>query len=160
MRRTFGLFALPFLFAAPGSLSALDLTPRGVEARAGASAGPDQFHLGFQSTIGGGDRLVARPSLDLGLGNGIRLVSLNGDVLYRLPASGSLRPFLGGGPALVLSDVTDGVGEAEGWNAALAAHLLAGLEWSPTGAGRSYLFEARGGFGDTTDLKLTVGIRF
>lgn len=103
---------------------------------------------------------MARPSVDLGLGNGIRLVSLNGDVLYRFSATGSLRPFLGGGPALVLKDVTDGVGEAEGWNAALAAHLLAGLEWSPAGAGHSYLLESRGGFGDTADLKLTIGIRF
>jgi hypothetical protein len=75
-------FAL-LLVLVSGSASALDLTPRDVHLRAGFSLKPDQFHAGVQARIGSTERIVFRPSLDLGLGNGVTLVTLNGDVLYR-----------------------------------------------------------------------------
>ena len=69
--------------------------------------------------------------------------------------SKSHRPFVGGGPGLNLVDVTSGVGEARGLEAKLAGSLVAGLA-----RGRHALIEARIGFGDTPQLKLTVGLWF
>jgi hypothetical protein len=154
-------FAL-LLVLVSGSASALDLTPRDVHLRAGFSLTPDQFHAGVQARIGSTERIVFRPSLDLGLGNGVTLVTLNGDVLYRFEREGRLRPFLGGGPALAFVDVTDGVGESDGVEVELAGHVVGGFHWVPSksGGGLRYLVEARGGFGDTPDFKLSLGIAF
>jgi hypothetical protein len=92
----------------------------------------------------------------------VRLLSLNGDVLYRFDRTKRLQPFLGGGPALSLVDVTNGVGESEGVTAHLAGHVVTGLHWlpAPGKGGRRHLVEARAGFGDTPDFKLTLGIAF
>jgi hypothetical protein len=162
MSRSTGLAALAFALATPATAPALDLTPRDLHARAGFNLNPDQLHLGVQAAIGSPGRVGLRPSLDLGLGNSVRLLSLNGDVLYRFDRRRRLRPFLGGGPALNLVDVTDGVGESDGLTAELAGHAVAGLQWLPAGrrGGRRYLLEARAGIGDTPDFKLTLGIAF
>jgi hypothetical protein len=156
------LFSLALLLGVPAAAPALDLKPRDVHLRAGVSLDPDQFHAGLQAAIGSPGRVAFRPSVDLGVGNGVLLVSVNGDVLYRFDQQKRIRPFLGGGPALSLVDVTDGVGESEGLAAELSGHVVAGLQWLPAPGkrGRRYLLEARAGFGDTPDFKLTVGIAF
>lgn len=162
MERRSVALSLALLLVVPAAAPALDLKPRDVHLRAGFSLNPDQVHAGLQAGIGSPRRIVFRPSLDLGLGNGVTLVSLNGDVLYRFDRTKRLQPFLGGGPALSLVDVTDGVGESEGLQAELAGHVVAGLHWLPAKGkgGRRYLVEARAGFGDTPDFKLTLGIAF
>jgi hypothetical protein len=162
MSRRSGLLSLALLLLVPVTGSALDLGPHDFHLRAGFSLNPDQFHAGIQARIGSPARVVFRPSLDLGIGNGVRLLSLNGDVLYRFDRTKRLEPFLGGGPALSLVDVTSGVGESEGVTAHLAGHVVAGLNWLPPRGkgGRRYLVEARAGFGDTPDFKLTLGIAF
>jgi hypothetical protein len=146
----------------PAGAPALDLAPRDFHLRAGVSLNPDQFHFGVQAGIGDQKGIGFRPSLDLGLGNGVHLLSLNGDVLYRFEGKSRLQSFLGGGPALSLVDVTDGVGESEGVTADLVGHLVAGLSWLPPKgkSGWRYFVEARAGFGDTPDFKLTLGIGF
>ena len=64
---------------------------------------------------------------------------------------------------LQIFDVTDGVGEGTGVETKLAGGVLLGVA---TGGGRRrsglgrYFLEARGGFGDTPDFRLTVGIGF
>jgi hypothetical protein len=162
MERRAVAFSLALLLAVPATGRALDLKPRDVHLRAGVSLNPDQFHVGLHAGIGSPRRIGFRPSLDLGLGNGVVLLSLNGDVLYRFERTKRLQPFLGGGPALSLIDVTDGVGEAEGLTAEVAGHVVAGLHWLPAKGqrGRRYFVEARGGYGDTPDFKLTLGIAF
>ncbi|HSD26002.1 MAG TPA: hypothetical protein VLL75_01805 [Vicinamibacteria bacterium] len=162
MTRRSGVFSLALLLVVPATARPLDLKPRDIHLRAGFSLDPDQFHVGLQAGIGSRGRFGFRPSLDLGLGNGVLLVSLNGDLLYRFDRTKRIQPFLGGGPALSLIDVTDGVGESEGLTAELAGHAVAGLHWlpAPGKAGRRYLVEARAGFGDTPDFKLTLGIAF
>jgi hypothetical protein len=162
MNRVSAALSLALLLLVPAAAPALDLHPRDVHLRAGVSLNPDQFHAGVQAAIGSPARVVFRPSVDLGIGNGVVLASLNGDVLYRLDRAGRLQPFFGGGPALSLVDVTDGVGESEGVETELAGHVVAGLHWLPSRgkSGRRYLVEARAGFGDTPDFKLTLGIAF
>jgi hypothetical protein len=158
MTRLAVLLALGVPLLLAGRAPALDLAPRDVHARAGLSLDPDQVHVGVQADFGPRGRIAFRPSFDVGVGNGLWLFSLNGDVLYRFAPAGRLRPFLGAGPALSLSDVTDGVGEMDGLSAGLAGHALAGLEWRLGGA--RTLVEARAGFGDTADFKLTLGVAF
>jgi len=154
-----GLLAV---LASPPAL-ALDLTPREPALRAGVSFDPDQFHAGLQAWVGPTPGVGFRPSLDLGLGNGVRIVSLNGDVLLRLGRSPSrLRPHLGAGPGLNLIDVTSGLGEARGLEAKLVLNAVGGLTFGlgRRGGAPRLLFEARAGFGDTPDLKLTAGLCF
>jgi hypothetical protein len=162
MSRRLGVLSPALLLLAPVTAAALDLGPHDFHLRAGFSLNPDQFHAGIQARIGSPARIVFRPSLDLGIGNGVHLLSLNGDVLYRLDRTKRLEPFLGGGPALSLVDVTNGVGESKGVTAHLVGHVVAGLNWLPARGkgGRRYLVEARAGFGDTPDFKLTLGIAF
>jgi hypothetical protein len=149
--------------AAAAPVTALDLGPRDAGLRAGVSLNPDQVHAGLDVQLGNGQRIRLRPSLELGVGNGVRLVSLNADVLFRL-GRGWGRPYLGGGPGVNLVDVTDGVGEAAGPEARAVANAVAGVAWGGGRvrgqARRRYLVEARVGLGDTPDFKLTVGASF
>jgi hypothetical protein len=146
----------------PAAAAALDLGPREPALRVGVSFQPDQFHAGFQVAIGPDRRVRFRPSLDVGVGNSVRLGSLNGDVVVRLArTNASFRPYLGGGPGLNLIDVTSGVGEARGVEAKLVGHAVAGVAWArPALIAERLFLEVRGGFGDTADVKITVGVWF
>lgn len=143
----------------------LDLSLRDAGVRLGASLNPDQVVGGLDVQVGGGSRLRVRPVAEVGWGNGVRMLALSGDVLYRLgQAGGRFRPYVGGGPGLNLVDVTDGVGEGRGVEAELVGNGVAGLAW---GGGRTrgrtarrYLAELRAGIGNTPDLKLVVGASF
>jgi hypothetical protein len=148
----------------PASASALDLGLADPGLRAGLSVNPDQFHAGVDAEVAGRGRLRFRPSFELGIGNGVRLAALNGDVVWRLGGAGRRRFFAGGGPALTIVDVTDGVGEGRGVEKSLAGNVIAGVVWdrrrAPRRSGRRYLLEARAGVGDTPDFKLTGGVSF
>jgi len=147
------------VLAVPAVSPALDLGPREPAVRLGASFGPDQLHAGFQTAIGPDRSVRFRPSLDFGAGNGARIGSFNGYVVFRFAKRiAGLRPYLGAGPGLSLIDVTDGVGEAEGVEAKLVGHALAGVVRTRPVLGVKRLFlELRGGFGDTPDVKITLG---
>lgn len=156
-----GLLAAALAMATP--VAALDLAPREIHLRAGLSLKPDQFLVGTQATLGPPHRLSWRPSLDLGLGNGVRMLTLNADVVWRLRQAGRrLEPFAGAGPALSLVDVTDGVGEADGITAGLAGHVVAGIHLLPARrrGGLRYLVEVRAGIGETADFKLVLALAF
>ena len=146
--------------AAPAA--ALDVGLRDVGGRAGVSLDPDQIHIGVDARVAGGSAARFHPSLELGLGNGLRLLALNGDILFDLGRR-SRRLYVGGGPALTLIDVTDGVGEGRGIDSELAVGAVAGMRWGGGRArtrSRRYLVEVRAGIGDTPDLKLTIGASF
>jgi hypothetical protein len=148
----------------PSSAFAVDLGLRDPGLRAGVSLNPDQVHAGVDAEVAGRGRLRFRPSLELGVGNGVRLGALNGDLVWRLGGQGRRRFFVGGGPALTLVDVTDGVGEGRGAEAHVAGNAVAGASWGGRRAGgrsgRRYLVEARVGVGETPDFKLTAGASF
>jgi hypothetical protein len=76
MNRDSAALSLALLLLVPAAASALDLHPRDVHLRAGVSLNPDQLHAGVQAAIGSPARVVFRPSLDLGVGNGVFLASL------------------------------------------------------------------------------------
>ncbi len=143
---------------------ALARDPGRLGVRAGISVNPDQFHAGAHFDVRGGSRLWFRPGFEFGVGNGVRLGALNGDVLFGW-GRGRWRPYAGGGPGFNLIDVTSGVGEARGVETETVLNGLAGVAWggsrrtSRPGRGR-YFLEARLGFGNTPDLKVTTGLSF
>lgn len=146
----------------PAPASAQDPGRFGV--RAGISVNPDQFHAGAHVDSRGGSRLWFRPGFEFGVGNGVRLGALNGDVLVGWTA-GRWRPYAGAGPGLDFIDVTSGVGEAQGVETELVLNVVAGVAWGGSGGasrrGRGrYFLEVRPGFGDTPDLKVTAGFSF
>jgi hypothetical protein len=54
-----------------------------------------------------------RPGADAGLGDGLALISLNGDVVYLLKErSAKWTPFVGGGPAFVVQAFREGQGDS------------------------------------------------
>lgn len=145
--------------------SGLDLTPRDVGVRAGLSLDPDQVVAGLDAQIGRGVRLRFRPLAEVGVGNGVRMLALSGDILYRIgQGRGRYRPYVGAGPGLNLIDVTNGVGEARGVEAKLVGNALAGVVRGGGRVGRRatrrYLAEVRAGIGDTPSVKVVVGASF
>jgi hypothetical protein len=143
----------------------LDLTPRDVGMRAGLNLDPDQVGAGLDARIGRGARLGFRPVAEAGVGNGVRLLALSGDVLYRLgQGRGRYGAYVGAGPGLNFVDVTDGVGEARGLETRVVANVVAGLmrggRRTANRTTRRYLAEVRGGFGDAPSLKLVFGASF
>jgi hypothetical protein len=154
------IFALALAgLLAPAASVAGDLSPQAFAARTGISFGPDQFNGGLHLQLGTSSKPQLRPSLDLGLGNGVRLLSLSGDVLFHFGRE-HWRPYAGGGPGVNFIDVTDGVGEADGLQAKLVAHAVTGISWAPRRTKHRYFVEGRIGVGDTPDFRVALGMSF
>ena len=132
--------------------------------RAGVSMNPDQFHGGLFLDAG---RIVSdlrfQPSFEFGIGNGVRLGAVNLDALHPLGGS-AWRPYAGGGLGINFIDVTNGVGEARGFQLETVVNIVGGVEWGSgkPGSGSSYRYvvEGRLGLGDTPDFKLSFGLAF
>ena len=164
VRRTPFVIATLGLLIAASPARAIDLSLRDPGFRFGLSLNPDQFHAGLQAHMGRVRPIRFRPSLDLGIGNGVRLASINGDLLFRSD-EGRSPLFVGGGPGLNFIDVTSGVGEGRGVETKAVFNGVVGLSFgarnrAARGASRRYFVEVRAGFGDTPDAKLTGGISF
>jgi hypothetical protein len=144
---------------APSGAAADVLTPQAYAVRTGISIAPDQFTGGLQLQLGTSTRPQIRPTVEAGFGNGVRLFSFGGDVLYHFEGR-RWRPYAGGGPGLNLIDVTDGVGESDGMTAKLVAHLVTGLGWTPGRGRHRYFVEGKFGIGDTPDVRVAVGMSF
>jgi hypothetical protein len=144
---------------APAVSSARDFGPQGYAARTGLSFNPDQFQAGVHLQLGTSSKPQLRPAMELGIGNGVRLVSLSGDVLYHFGRK-QWSPYAGGGPGLNFIDVTDGVGEADGLETKLVAHAVTGVTWAPRRGRHRYFLEGRIGVGDTPNLRISLGMSF
>ena len=156
------LAGLPIAVVLATRAGAADLHFSEPALRAGASFQPDQLHAGLQALLGPGQRVRFRPSLDVGIGNGVRIASLNADIVVPLArAHERFRPYLGAGPGLTLVDVTSGVGEAQGGEVSLVGHAIAGLVLArPVGGAKRLGLELRGGLGNTPDFGVTMSVWF
>jgi hypothetical protein len=143
----------------PAVPAALSFAPQGIAASTGVSLNPDQFHAGLHVPLGRSWKPQFRPVVELGLGNGVRLVSLSGDVLYHFEGS-RWRPYAGGGPGLSFIDVTDGVGQGDGVETRLVGVAVAGLAFAPRRGRHGYFVEGRFGVGDAPDVRVAVGMSF
>ena len=88
---------LGILFASSSPL----LAQGGTGLRMGVSIDPDQIYFGGHFEAGPlMDQLWVRPNLEVGIGNGITLISLNFELAYWIPLeSRSWKTYLGAGPA-------------------------------------------------------------
>ena len=157
MTRAILAVALAGVFAP--AASALDFAPQAYAAATGVSVNPDQFQAGPHVQLGPSSKPQLRPVLELGIGNGVRLLSLGGDVLYHFEGKRWM-PYAGGGPGLNFIDVTNGVGEADGIQTKLVAHAVTGVSWMPPRGQRRYFLEGRVGVGGTPNLRITMGMSF
>jgi hypothetical protein len=91
----------------PGTISLMVLfatcarAQEGVGIRAGVSAEPSQFYFGGHAAFGPVvDKLWFRPNLEVGVGNSVTLIALNGEFTYWVPLrKNPWNVYLGGGPA-------------------------------------------------------------
>lgn len=120
--------------------------------RAGLTSGPDQFHFGAHTDLGTllpPMRLV--PNVEIGFGDDITLVSLNGDLIYDFPRT----PFgVGGELAMQFWDHDLGGSDTELGLSALGNYRL------QMNNGKTLLLEVKLGLMDAPDFKATVGYSF
>jgi hypothetical protein len=119
--------------------------------QAGVSLDPDQFYFGGHiETSPLVDRLRFRPSVDVGIGDGVTLVAGNFEFTYTFPGSRPWNLYVGGGPAINWYSVDDGGSDSEGgFNFLIGAKNNAGL-----------FFEMKIGVEGSPDLKFGVGYTF
>lgn len=135
----------------------LSLTPATAQAqtrfglRGGVTVDPDQGHFGFHIKTPEFTRGVRfQPSFELGIGDGRTIGAANLDLVHVFRADG-VQPFVGGGLILALYDNDDrGRGSSD---LEAGVGIAGGIEW-----GGRFMVEARAGFGDVPEIKLTFGI--
>ena len=139
--------------AVTGAASAA--TAVGFGPRVGLTGDPDQLHMGL--TVCSADvapQLRFVPSVDVGIGNDLVLLSGNFDFKYVFPTQSEWRPYMGGGPALhfIRYDNYD-------WeDTEVGAGVFGGMQ-TATRSG-AFFTELRLGLIDSPDLKFTVGWLF
>src|SRR5688572_18719393 len=88
----------------------------GAGVRAGISADPEQFYFGGHGTFGPViERLWFRPNLEVGVGNDLTVIALNGEFTYWIPLQRDpWNVYFGGGPAMnILSFDSDRVRDGD-----------------------------------------------
>ena len=123
--------------------------------RLGMSQSPDQFVVGLQAHMGNIFEIGKfAPSLDLGLGNDVTVLTLNGDLYFPLfaPPKSSLRFFAAFGPTLAYYNADKWGSDTE-----IGVSGSIGLT-SPMGSNNLYNLELKLGFGDIPDLKILFGL--
>lgn len=129
---------------------------QGMGVRAGASADPDQFYAGVHfETSELAEHLRFRPSVEVGVGDHVTLITLNFEFTYRLPPAALPQSlsmwhlYVGGGPALNIFRFSNDTRSEGGFNG------LIGL------AHRRGLFaEAKVGALKSPSFKFAVGYTF
>lgn len=159
-RRSFARAALAgavLVFAlAPSPATAERLEFSRYGARAGLSVDPEQLVVGVYAGFGELARnLSVRPSADLGLGDNLTTLVLNGDLQFSFrDTDWSGVPYVGGGIALSYFNF-DGGGDDTG----IGLNAYAGIERSLADYTSGHL-EARLGFDDVPEFKLIAGFGF
>lgn len=118
--------------------------------------GYDQFHFGGQAWLLEvfPPPLVLLPSLEIGVGSGVTLVALNGDVVYEFTELAKNDWGFYAGAGLSLNRINNDESETR-----FGLNVLAGATYrlAPT---RTAFGEFRFGVEDNPDFKLTFGLNF
>ncbi len=132
-------------------------------ARAGVSLSPDQFHIGGHADLGlVTDSLRLVPNVEIGFGDNLTLIAVNGDLIYDFPNT----PWSVGGelglnfskydfgnlsnvPGFEVDDTSTDFGLS-----ALGNYRLV------LDSGKTLLLEGKLGLVDSPDFKITVGWNF
>jgi hypothetical protein len=140
-----GLLCLLFLiFSTP------IFAERNVGLVAGVSANPDQFYVGGHVLAGQVFKdLWFRPDFEIGFGDNSTLAGLNGEFAYMLNITkASWNPYVGAGPALVISHVHD-THVGPGFNFLIGVRKKKGV-----------FAEIKAGFADSPAFKFGIGYTF
>lgn len=157
LRRSF--LALAILVTIPATSLAQGFTAYGPHV--GFSSGPDQFVIGGQLLMREvAPRLDFVPGVDLGFGDNSTLVSINGDLRYRLDTGTTWQPYVGGGVGLHFISVNNnGPFGQDNSDTRAGGHLLFGADVANRNRSRFFL-ELKLGFSDAPDLKALAGWSF
>lgn len=153
LRRTLALALV--VLALPAAALAQSRVGTAIGPRVGVSSSPDQLVLGGQLDLGEiAPDLTLTPNLELGFGDDITVVQLNGDLHYHFLIQGSpWRPYAGGGLGIAFYDADRASDTEVGLNVILGAIV-------PTRSGSRFFTELKLGIADLPDLKLLVGWNF
>lgn len=130
---------------------------RGWGPRIGLTLDPDQVHFGAHVDFGNFARHIRlQPNVEIGFGDGFTLLALNAEVAYRFASQWDVwTPYLGGG---IGANFVSGGGN-NGSNSGFGVNILGGIEKGLANGSRFFV-EAKLGFADSPDLKLTAGWTF
>jgi len=147
MRRGLGVLAILIM------TSATAWAQQGAGIRAGASGSPDQFFFGGHiETAPVADHVTFRPNVEVGVGSGLTLLTVNLEFVYHVPIRHEPWSFyFGGGPAAIVSSPRGRNGSDVGGG----FNVLLGLQ-----ARRGLFTELKVGFIDSPEVKVTVGYAF
>jgi hypothetical protein len=121
--------------------------------RAGLGLSPDQIVLGAQYSLGKKFKITrVVPSIDVGFGDNVTTVDINGDVLFRITVPDADFGFYGGGgPTMAFWDFDGG----SQWELGLS--LVLGTQVSLFKSNATNL-EARFGISDIPDFRLLLAV--
>ncbi len=129
------------------------MAQQGYGLRVGATADPNQFHLGAHFITNPlVDHLTFRPNLEIGIGSDVKTVTVNFEFAYDIPVPKTQASvYFGAGPALVVSrnDRRPDTDTGGGFN------FLLGLEHK-----RGLFGEIKVGAIDSPEFKFTIGYTF
>jgi opacity protein-like surface antigen len=133
---------------------------RGWGPRVGASIDPDQIVFGGHVDFGNfAKRVRFQPSLEMGLGDNLTLVTVNFDADYRFRSKWDVwTPYVGGGVALHFYSWDNGANDSEN-DTEVGLHALGGIEKGLSNGDRFFLV-VKVGFVHSPDLKILAGWTF
>jgi opacity protein-like surface antigen len=144
----------------PSSAIAQSKIATAIGPRVGISTDPDQLVLGGQLDLGEiAPDLTFTPNIELGFGDDITTIQMNGDFHWHFAVQGSpWRPYVGGGIGVAHYNVDLGpFGDFS--TTEVGANLIGGAI-VPTQSGSRFFVEVKFGLGDLPDLKALVGWNF
>lgn len=127
--------------------------------RVGATVNPDQFDFGAHVDLGSmTSHIRLQPSMELGVGDDLTVLALNGDLAYRFASRwDTWTPYLGGGGSVFFVGNDNGLMDGAQTNAGLSA--IGGIERGMSSGSRFFL-EGKVGFIDAPDFKVIAGWTF
>ena len=125
--------------------------------RGGLTLDPDQIHVGGHADFGLiADRIGFRPNLEVGFGDNLVILAINFEAAYRFVTRwDAWAPYAGGGIGINRVDFDDDR-LSGGSSTETGLLILGGIEKGLNNGGRLFL-EAKVGFSNAPDLKLTIG---
>jgi len=118
--------------------------------RVGVSADPDQFYFGGHvETKELVPQLTFRPNVEVGIGNDQTVFAFNFELAYKFATKYPWKPYIIGGPALVITDTDSNTNANGGFNIGLGVEHRGGL-----------FGEVKIGAIDSPNFKIGIGFRF
>lgn len=126
----------------------------GAGPRVGVSIDPDQVHFGGHLDLGDfATRLMIFPSIEIGVGDDLTVVTPMFDIAYRFREDwGSWNPYIGGGVGPVFVSSDRGRSDSE-----LGLTVQGGIQKRLTSQSGFMFLEFKVGLADYTDFKFTLG---